>query len=288
VIPVAALRHVGHGQLVRVVEARDALAVLVAEAQPRHAVGAHAHSHVPADHVGDGERPLHPRLELVPLLHILPIARLGAAGPLAGVLGIDLGQRFGGVRLDLDLLVLALLDGLLPLGADHQAILRGQERVPIVAEDLGAPLVNRALRELALLFEHAHQRVALPHGAAGPQGSPPFPGHAGVEGVDAAERVALHERPLVGGDFRHLVDAGDAIASDHAGNGDDAFPPGLAGVLGIAPQRVVVADGVGEVANGVFVRHAIVRAQHVGHCDADPLAEPRHSFLGDLGHASLL
>ena len=53
------------------------------QAQRLHAVEAHAHADVPADHVGDGERALHHRADRVALVDVLPPAGLGAARRLA-------------------------------------------------------------------------------------------------------------------------------------------------------------------------------------------------------------
>ena len=49
---------------------------------------------------------------------------------------------------------------------------------------------------------------------------------AAVEGVDAAERVALHEVPVLGGDLGDLVLADQRVAADQRRRGDRAAPSG--------------------------------------------------------------
>src|SRR4029453_10174237 len=118
-VPVDPLHHVGHVLVVPVEEARDAGPVAGGQAQGGHAVEAHAHAHVPADDVGDGERALDHGADRVALGHVLPPAGLGAPGPLGGVLGLDGGDLVVGVGGQLDVVVATPLAGLGPLGADH-------------------------------------------------------------------------------------------------------------------------------------------------------------------------
>ncbi len=70
-IPVHALLHVGDVQVVGTEEAGDPLALLVPEPERLHAVQAHAHPDVPAHHVGDAQRPLDERADLVALVDVL-------------------------------------------------------------------------------------------------------------------------------------------------------------------------------------------------------------------------
>ena len=131
-----------------------------------------------------------------------------------------------GVGRELDVVVLLALPGLGALGADHEAVLRRQERAVLVAEDLAGPLVHGPLGELARLVEHADQGVAPADAVARPQRRPPLAGAGRVEGVDAAERVALHQVAVLGGDLGDLVLADQGVAADQHAAGRSARPSG--------------------------------------------------------------
>src|SRR4029453_19655481 len=69
---------------------------------------------------------------------------------------------------------------------------------------------------------------------------------------------------------------------------DDAGPARAGGVLGIAPERVVVADAVGVVADVVARRLVAPWLERVGDLDADPPAQAVEPLRGDLGKQRLL
>ena len=110
---------------------------------------------VPADHVGDRERALHHRADLVALCDVLPPPRLGAPPALGSrVLRVDLGDLLVGVRLDRDRVVLPSL----------AAFLRSVRIISRYWPDSSAPVSSRntsavhswiaRLGELARLVEH--------------------------------------------------------------------------------------------------------------------------------------
>ena len=185
---------------------------------------------------------------------------------------------------DLGALVLARRLGLLPLAPDHQPVLGGQRRPVDLAEDLAGPLVHRAPGELADLVVDADQGVAPTDADAGAQRVPPLPEAAGVEGVDAPERVALHQGlrlVVVAGD---LVLADERVAADEVGRARSARPSGWPSAWsGSAPERVVVAVGLGDVAEGVLVGAQVVRRLRVGLGDADAGPQRGDALVGDLG-----
>ena len=121
----------------------------------------------------------------------------------------------------------------------------------------------------------------------GSQRVPPLPERPRVEGVHPAERVALHQRLGVALESGDLVLADERVAPDQVGRRDRAAPAGLRAVARVAPQRVVVAVGLGHVAERVLVRDEVVRWLGVGAGDADALAQLRHPFVGDpVRHAA--
>ena len=61
---------------------------------------------------------------------------------------------------------------------------------------------------------------------------------------------------------------------------------GLLGVGRIGPQRVVVADAVRVVTNGVARRLVVPRLHRIGDRDADALAQVVESLFGDFREAA--
>src|SRR5207245_10731216 len=89
--------------------------------------------------------------------------------------------------------------------------------------------------------------------------------------------------------------AGDEAArvEEKARRRDEAAPVRAGRVVGIAPERVVVSDAVGIVADVVARRLMAPRLERVGDLDADSPAQVVEPLLGDLreerrltGHAS--
>ena len=102
---------------------------------------------VPADHVGDGERALHHRADLVALVDVLPPPRLGAAAARSPRTAASISAICSSVYgVELDGVVLLLLPGLLALGADHQPVLARQHRAVVVAEHLAPSTRARPAR----------------------------------------------------------------------------------------------------------------------------------------------
>ena len=107
--------------------------------------------------------------------------------------------------------------------------------------------------------------------------------------------VAQHG--LVPGPVRarpHRMHAGEAaaIAGHDAAGGEqearqrhDGPEPGLVGIGRIGPQRVVVADAVGVVTDGVARRLVVPRLERIGDRNADALAQIVQPLFGDLGEA---
>src|SRR5262249_19028550 len=149
--------------------------ILGAHPQRAYAVHPHAHADMPADHVGDLQRPLDQPAERVTFGHVLPEPRFRTTRVFAEVLPLDLVDLLVGVRLRRDLGVLLALAGFGPLGADHQTVLRAEQRALIVTEDLAVPLVNCPAGEFADLVTHADERITPENSAVGPQRRPPFP-----------------------------------------------------------------------------------------------------------------
>src|SRR4029079_12083014 len=123
------------------------------------------------------------------------------------------------------------------------------------------------------------QRVAPGDVTAGHQRRPPLASAGGVEGVDATQRVALHEVLVLGGDLGDLVLADQGVAADQHGRGDRPTPAGADAVVGVAPQGVVVAVGDRHVAERVGVRLPVVGRHRVRLGDADAGAQAGHTLL---------
>jgi hypothetical protein len=98
--------------------------------------------------------------------------------------------------------------------------------------------------------------------------------------MGALQRVTLQQR--AGG----VVEAGDLVLTDqrvaavHVRRGDRATPHGRGAVVGIAPQRVVVAERLGHVAEGVGARLAVPRWLRMRHRHAQPGAQRGHTSVG--------
>ena len=159
---------------------------------------------------------------------------------------------------------------------------------------LAGPLVHRPLGELARLVEHRHQRVAPPDAVVGSQRRPPLARAGRVEGVHAAQRVALHQLALVVGDRGDLVLADQGVAARPAAAARSGRPSTDCGrVLGVAPQRVVVAVGLGHdcgTRRCSGASSADGAGPRLGHADAG--AQACDALVGDgprrrLGHRSM-
>src|SRR5207249_1840848 len=79
------------------------------------------------------------------------------------------------------------------------------------------------------------------------------------------------------------------VARDDPARGEEktrrsqhATPAGAGRIVGIAPERVVVADAVGVVADAVACRLVAPGLERVGDLDADPAAQVVQALLGDL------
>ena len=253
-----------------------------------HAVEAHAHADVPADDVGDEERTLHQRADLVALGDVLPPAGLGAPRRLArrtaprsprsrrrctgAISTSSYFLRSRALVRSVRIMLRSCADSSGPSSArntwaDHSCTARS-------ANSLGlSSTPTSALR----------RATDMP----GPHRRPPLAGARRVEGVDAAQRIALHERLLVGGDLGDLVDADERVAADERRRRDRPAPPGGGAVGRVAPQRVVVAVGLGHVPEGVGGDHPVVRRlrPRLGH--VDPRPQPVDAVVGDDGRRPL-
>ena len=182
---------------------------------------------------------------------------------------------------DLDLVVLLALGRLLPLGPDHQAVLPREDRTRGGGEHLRQPFVDGATGEVTDLVVYSDQCVAASHPHAGAQRVPPLPERSRVEGMDASERVALHQGLRVAFESRDLVLSDERVPSDQVRGGDGAVPTSGGAVGGVAPEGVVVAIGLGDVPKGVLVGDPVMRWVRVGTRDPDALPEPGHPLVGD-------
>ena len=163
-----------------------------------------------------------------------------------------------GIGGEFDRVVLLAFACLLAFGADHQSVLRGQ-KVVVVAEDLARPFVNGPLCELARLVEHTDKGVSAVDASTCTQWRPPFACTCRVERMDATQWIALHEVALVLGDLGDFVLTDQRVTADQRRGCDRTTPHGCRGIVGIAPQRVVVPVRLGDVAEGVDGRHEVVR-----------------------------
>ena len=182
-------------------------------------------------------------------------------GRSARVLRLDLGDLVVGVGGQLDVVVLLPLARLGALGTDHQPVLGRQQRAVLDPEDLAGPLVDRPLGELARLVEHADEGVAAPDrgrpAAAGPTTRGRWPSRRRGRPRSGSPFMRSRCSAVHLGD---LVLADEGVAADEGGRGDRPAPAGLGAVGRIAPEGVVVAVGLGDVAEHVGGRHRVVRA----------------------------
>ena len=198
-----------------------------AEPQRLHAVQAHAHARVPAHHVGDGQRALHHRADLVALVHVLPPARLGAARRFARVLRVDLGDLLVGVRLDLDGVVASCARApsrarcAPSTGTDRRAARPSSSRNTCAVHSwIARPANSLGLSSAAtsaLRRNDAPQRH---------ERRPPLARARRVERVHTPQRIALHQLGVLGRDRGHLVLADQRVAADEHRRRDRAAPSG--------------------------------------------------------------
>jgi hypothetical protein len=105
--------------------------------------------------------------------------------------------------------------------------------------------------------------------------------------VHAAQRVALHEVAVLGGDLGDLVLADQGVAAHHRRRRDRRAPSCRRAVVGIPPQPVVVAVRLRDVTERVEAGTQVVRWARVGLGHADARAQPSDALVGDaagLGH----
>ena len=199
------------------------------------------------------------RRKLVTLVDVLPPAwlRPSSSRPLAGEGLADGRDLVVGVRADLDLVVLLAFGRLFPLGSDHQAVLARQHGTVGRGEDLGQPLVHGTAGEVTDLVVHADQGVAAGHPRARAQRVPPLPERSRIEGVDASERVAFHLRLGLALERCHFILADEGVPADQVRGGDRPTPPGAGAVGRVAPEGIVVAVGLGDVAKGILIGAAV-------------------------------
>ena len=272
--PVHALGAVGNAEAV--LDAEAGMGVLQL---PGELVGADVET-APAlgvsDEAGHGHRPLHHGRQRLAFLHVFPVARLGAADLLFGVELAGVGQLLVGVaahRLAPQLGVLgALLARVVALGAEAPAVGAGDEVAFLVEEIDMVDLLHRAAGELRLMDDQVLE---------------PRLGGDLVVAVDRLVPVPVRARPH-GMDARQ---AADITRDDAAGReqerrqGDHVAELRLLRVFRHAPQRIVVADAMGVVADVVARRLVAPRLGGLADLDADALAQRIEPFLGDLRKA---
>ena len=94
---------------------------------------------------------------------------------------------------------------------------------------------------------------------------------------------------MLGRDRGDLVLADERVAADQRRRRDHALPARLRAVVGIAPQRVVVAVRDRDVAERVDRGERVVRRQRMRLGNADARPQPGDPLVGDvagLGHAA--
>ena len=202
---------------------------------------------------------------VVALGDVLPPAGLGAAGPLGRVLRLDLGDLRRRCRASSSTASYFLRSrAFVALGADHQPVLGRQQRAVVVAEDLAGPLVHGPLGELARLVEHADERVAAARpgrrAAAAPTTRGRWPSRR--RGRRAAGRPS--SGPACSAATSVTSSSPISVSPPTSGGGAIGPPHRVVAAVGrVAPQRVVVAVGLGHVAERVGRRAAVVRRQRV-------------------------
>ena len=175
--------------------------LLARQPQRLHAVEAHAHADVPADHVGDGERALHHRADLVALGDVLPPAGLGAARRLARRTAPRSRRSRRRCTASSSTSSYFLRSrAFVALGADHQPVLRRQERC---RRRRGTPAPSTrappARRTRSACRARRRARCGGTRGRRGRSGAHHSRALRGVEGVHAAQRIALHQRRVLVG-----------------------------------------------------------------------------------------
>ena len=233
---------------------------------------------VPADHVGDAQRALHDRADLVALLDVLPPTRLGTApaSDLVGVRGVDARRsrrrctagsrsssylRFSpvdrrSVRIMSRYCMFSATSGFRAANtsAVHSCTARSANSLPLVVHARRARCDGRRPCPAAAAPTtrgSCRRRRRARHRAGRPSAAP------GVSGVERRDLVLADER----------------VAAVEGRRRDRPAPHAGAGVVGIAPQRVVVAVGLGDVAERVLVRGPVVRRLRMRLRDADAGAE---------------
>ena len=206
-----------------------------------------------------------------PSLHVFPVARGGAADLFLGVQVVDLGQLFIRVAARFaraHFLVLgALFARVVALGAEAPAVGIGHLVAVLVEEVDVVDLLHGAAGKARVVL-HQVLQIGL-----------------GRDHVVAADRLV----PVPVGARPHRVHAGEAadIAGDDAAGGeeearqrDEAAIARLGRIVGVAPQRIVVADAVRVVAD--VVARGLVAPRFGGGADllADALAQARPGPAG--------
>ena len=246
-----------------------------AEAKRLDAVEPHAHAGVPADHVGDGERALHHRADLVALLDVLPPAGFGAARPL---------RRRTAPR-------------------SRRSRRRCTDASSTASYFLRSRAFSRSVRTIRRYWpdeQRAGRRRGTP--ARSTRGSPARRTRSacrarrrarcgetsGAAGTAAPTtrvrwRRRTRARRASGSPFiRSRCSAATSVTSSSpisvspptsTGDAIGILPPGLGAVRRVAPQRVVVAVGDRDVAEGVVRRLRVERRHRVRLGDADARAQ---------------
>ena len=168
--------------------------------------------------------------------------------------------------------VLLLLPGLGPLGADHQPVLTGEDGSHGRPGTPGRSTRARPARRIGSACRaRPPGRCAARTPLSGPEGGPPFAGTGRVEGMHAPERIAAHEVTHLGGHLGHLVHPDEGVAPDQGWRGDHPSPDRGGRIVLVPPQRIVVPVALGHVAEGVDPGAEVVRSHRMRLGDADPL-----------------
>ncbi len=210
--------------------------------------------------------------------HVLPVARGGAAHLLGRVEAIDLGQLLVGVapgRPALHVRVLgALLARVVALGAEAPAIRLGEQLALLVAELHVVDLLHRAAREARLVLDQVLEPRLGRDLVVAPRRLVPRPVRARPHGVHAREPA-------------HVARDDAARREEEARQRDDPAVARARRVGRVAPERVVVADAVGVVADVVAGGLVAPRLERVGDGHADAPAQVLEALRGDLGEELL-
>src|SRR6516164_11812470 len=131
-------------------------------------------------------------------------------------------------------------------------------------------LLERPSREARLVFDQVLEVCLGPHLGAAPNRLVPVQIRAGPHGVYSGESANIAGE--------------DAVQSeDKAGRSDQGSVRTRSGVLGIAPQRVVVTDSVGVVPDVVPGRLITPGLDAVGDWSTDGTPQPFHRVIGNRG-----